>query len=99
LALLTFSLPSSAWDGSVSGKISVVEITNGSNLGFRVWLSDVHAAFCTSGPNWGFLYETDSNYKTYVAALLMAKALGNQVTLYLTTEGGYCHIGHITVGT
>lgn len=85
-----------AWDGVVSGNIYAVEITGGNNFGFRVFVSGV-TNMCGSGSNWAYLNETDSNYKTYVAAILAAKAQGSSVTVYSTLENGYCHIGYISV--
>lgn len=83
-----------AWDGVTVGRVVAVEVTQGPNLGFRIWL-DPNQVMCTAGAHFAFLYETDSNYKTYVATLLLAKVTGAQVTIFTTNEGGYCHIGHI----
>jgi hypothetical protein len=85
-----------AWDGTVSGAVYAVEITGGNNFGFRVFISGV-TNMCGSGSNWAYLNESDSNYKTYVAAILAAKAQGSPVTVFSTLEGGYCHIGYISV--
>ncbi len=52
---------------------------------------------CTGGPDWAYLNEDDSNYKTYVAALLTARAQGTPVTIYSNLENGYCKIGYITI--
>ena len=84
-----------AWDGAPYGEISVIEVTHGQNYGFRVWFSN-GASMCTSGAKWAFLNESDSNYKIYVANLMLAKALGKPVALYTVTEGPYCHIGHMS---
>jgi hypothetical protein len=69
--LLPFS--ATAWDGSVVGKIAAVEVTAGTNFGFPVWLVSAPQMYA-SGPGWASLNDTDSNCKTYVAALLLAKA-------------------------
>lgn len=54
---------------------------------------------CGAGAKWAFLNEADSNYKVYVAALLMAKAQGSTVTVYSTNvDGAYCRIGHVAIG-
>ena len=52
---------------------------------------------CSGGSNWAYLNETDSNYRVYVSALLAAKALGSNVTLYTTNNGIYCQIGYVEI--
>lgn len=94
--MLIVQAPAGAWDGAVSGVISAIEVTHGGNFGFRIFVSGT-SAMCTSGPGWGYLNETDSNYKAYAAALMMAKAQGSSVTIYSTLESGYCHIGYVTI--
>jgi|EndMetStandDraft_4_1072995.scaffolds.fasta_scaffold272071_2 hypothetical protein len=96
LLATTLSLPVRAWDGNASGKVTSIDITGGSNYGFRVVL-DGGTQICTGGTTWAFLNEADSNYKTYVAALLVAKVQGVNVRLFTTTEGGFCHIGYVSI--
>jgi hypothetical protein len=93
-------LPSGAmaWDGAIVGRVSVIEVTGGTNFGVRVSIASV-AQMCTGGQSWAYLNETDSNYKVYVAALLLAKAQGNQVTVFSNLEGSYCHIGYLSVSS
>jgi hypothetical protein len=88
--------PAFAWDGVVSGTIVAVDVTGGNNYGFRVFVSGV-TNMCGTGSNWAYLNESDSNYKTYVAAILAAKAQGNSVTVFSTVVSGYCQIGYISV--
>jgi hypothetical protein len=83
-----------SWDGAVAGTIAQIDVTDGQNFGFRVTLSS-GPVMCTGGATWAYLNEADSNYKVYIATLLLAKAAGKQVTLYTTNNGVYCHIGHI----
>src|SRR2546426_11962998 len=85
-----------AWDGVFTGTVATVQITNGNNLGFRIFLSGI-SNMCGTGSNWAYLNESDSNYKTYVAAVLAAKAQGSQVTVYSTLENGSCHIGYLSI--
>lgn len=86
-----------AWDGYVSGKIGIVEVTGPGNYSFRIWLQG-YAALCGNGNAWAYLDDSDGNYKTYVAALLSAKALGETITLYTTRDAnGYCRIGHLGI--
>lgn len=85
-----------AWDGAYSGKVTRIDITSATNYGLRVWLADV-PSMCNGGQNWAFLNETDSNYKTYLAAILLAKAQGSSLTVYSTQEGGFCRIGYLSL--
>ena len=94
---LCFPGPTAAWDGSVTGKIVQVDVTDAGSLGFRVYVGSV-GAHCAGGPGWAYLNEGDSNYKTYVAVLMMAKAQNSSVTIYSNNAGGYCHIGYIQIG-
>ncbi|SNB46511.1 hypothetical protein [Geobacter sp. DSM 9736] len=85
-----------AWDGAVSGRIGVVDVTSGHNYGFRIQLEG-NPVIC-NGQYWAYLLDTDSNYKAYVAALLAAKISNLTVGVNVNTDGsGYCHIGYITV--
>ncbi len=94
---LFFAISAYSWDGAQTGTVTQLDVTNGSNYGIRVFLSS-GVPMCTGSTNyWGFLYSTDSNYNTYVAAIMMAKATGARLTLYLTNEGGFCHIGYVTL--
>jgi hypothetical protein len=85
-----------AWDGVASGNIYAVEITGGNNYGLRVFVTGV-SNMCSGGSSWAYLNESDSNYKTYVAAILAAKAQGSPVVVYSTLENGYCHIGYVSI--
>ena len=96
IALLT--QPAFAWDGAVSGKIAALDTTGGSNFGFRIYFT-AGQVMCAGGPTWAYLNDTDSNYKVYVAQLMMAKLASNQLTVYTTNVGGYCQIGYISVGS
>ncbi len=88
-----------AWDATPSGKISTVEVTNGGNFGIRIWFEGT-PTMCPAGARWAFLNETDSNYKVFVAAIMMAKAQGSTVTVYTNNmNGAFCHIGHIIVSS
>jgi len=88
--------PAVAWDGTVTGTITSIQIANATNQAFRVFLSGI-STVCVNGASWGYLNEADSNYKTYVAGLLLAKAQGSTVTLYSMLENGYCHIGYVSI--
>lgn len=94
--VVLFGEPAVAWDGAVSGTISTIEITDGNIQGLRIMLSGVNT-ICSGGANWGYLNESDSNYKTYAAALMMAKAQGSVVAVYSNLVSGYCHIGYVSI--
>lgn len=97
LFILSFE-DAGAWSGSAAGRIQAVEITAGSNFGFRVILAGPGVAqYCGSGNGWGYLNESDSNYKVYVSSLLAAKATMSTVTLWMDNIGGFCRIGHMRV--
>jgi hypothetical protein len=84
-----------AWDGAVSGIPTVIDVTDGNNYGFRVYVGS--QAMCGNANNWGYLNSTDSNYSAYVAAILMAKAQGSTLVVYSNRDAnGYCHIGYMT---
>jgi hypothetical protein len=84
-----------AWDGAVTGVPFEIDVTDGGNFGFRVYLP---SAMCGNSYNWAYLNATDSNYSTYVAALLMAKAQGGTVMVYSNKDSnGYCHIGYVSL--
>lgn len=94
--MLMAGQPALAWDGVATGTIQSISVTQGHNYAFRVYLNGTTTT-CSSGENWTYLNEADSNYKTYVSVLMMAEAQGSSVTIYSNVENGYCHIGYITV--
>jgi len=97
-AAVVASGPCFAWDGVVSGTVSEVDVTAGNNFALRVFLSGVSGPLCTgSTSSFGYLNNTDSNYSTYVAAVMMAKATGARVAMYLTLVSGQCQIGYLAV--
>lgn len=80
-----------AWDGTQTIVPQQIDVTDGGNLGFRVW-----GPSCGGAANFAYLNFTDSNYSTYIAVILMAKSQGLQVTFYTTKDSsGFCHIGYI----
>lgn len=98
LSLLLGSVPFAfaQWAGSVAGKIQQFDVTAGGNFSFRVYLVNA-PTMCAGGQNWAYLNESDSNYKTYLAALMMAKTLDSTVTIYTSNVGGFCNIGYVMV--
>ena len=96
LACLSCVLSAQAWDGTYVGTVSQVDVTDSGNFGLRVYLSS-GVTMCGTSNYWAYLNSTDSNYNTYVAAIVMAKATGAQLTLFTTQVNGYCHIGYLTL--
>ena len=61
-------------------------------------LVNVTAMCGASTPGWIYLNSDDSNYSTYVATILMAKAQGTPLTFFAVRESdGYCHLGHLAM--
>ncbi|GFE84714.1 hypothetical protein GCM10011487_67140 [Steroidobacter agaridevorans] len=86
----------SAWDGTVNDTISQIDVTDGDQLGFRIYFPNSTA--CGNAHNWAYLNRGDSNYQAYVAAALMAKATGTPVTVYSNVDAnGYCHVRFLTL--
>ena len=89
-----------AWDGTVSGKISSINVTGGQNYGFRISLAN-SPKLCGNNNTWAYLNESDSNYKTYISVLLAAKMADKNVVVYTNQEKtsgqSYCHIGYIVL--
>lgn len=97
VAATVFSLPAIAWDGVTTGKILQLDVSNAGNLPFRVLLEGT-PVLCAGGVAEGYLDDTDGNYKTYVAALMMAKATGATVTLYANLGlFSRCRIGYVVL--
>jgi hypothetical protein len=83
-----------AWDGQISGVIFELDVTAGDDSGFRVFLPTT--SMCGNSMNWAYLNSSDSNYSTYAAALMMAKATGENIVVFSNKDSnGYCHIGYV----
>ena len=86
-----------AWGGVTTGKIAQLHVTSAGNLPCRVHLEG-SPVLCVGGMSEGYLDDTDANYKTYVATLLMAKATGAGVTLYADLgQFSRCRIGYVVL--
>jgi hypothetical protein len=100
--VLTSVSPSAAqnWDGVVSGKIVRIDVTAGSNFGFRIYLNNSSTTCGTGGVNWAYLLTSDDNYEAYVAVLNSAWLASKNVTLYTTKDSyGYCKLGYLVAGS
>ncbi len=93
---LFFSTISQAWDGVATGYVSLIQITAAENYGFRVSYED-GSIFC-NGFAWAYLNKSNSNYETYISAILAAKLSRTQITVHVTKDSnGYCNIGHLNL--
>jgi hypothetical protein len=98
VSLLAGSGVALAWDGVVEGIPTEIDVTDGADLGFRVYVAAPTggSGWCSPSYNWAYLNSTDSNYSAYVATVLTAKATGSSVLIYQTKDAnGYCHIGYL----
>lgn len=97
LMFAVFTPASYAWDGAVSGTVAGFDVTDATNFAFRVYLNGV-SDVCGGSYNVAYINAIDSNYNTYVAAVMFAKANGSVVTLYTNRDAsGLCKIGYLSV--
>jgi hypothetical protein len=95
LGAMAFPSTALAWSGQASGVIFQIDVTDGDGYGLRAYLSTTAMCGASTG-NWAYLNSSDSNYSTYAAALMMAKATGENVTIFSNVDsGGFCHIGYV----
>ncbi len=92
-----YMISAQCWDGSQTGTVTQIDVTDGGNFGVRVYLSS-GVVMCTGSTNyWGYLNSTDSNYSAYIATIMTAKATGARLTIFTTNVNGFCHIGYVTM--
>lgn len=97
LLALSAASPALAWDGTISGKIGRIDVTDPGNFSFRVILVG-EPTMCTGGYNFAYLNTVDGNYDGYVSMLTSAFLAGKTVTVFSNLQSGHCHIGYISVG-
>ena len=105
-SLVAMMIGAASWVGaapacatsSASGQIDTLYAAQGTNYGYRVYLSGV-TTICPGGTIFAYTNVTDDNYKAYIATLLTAFALGKQVNLTLELVGGQCHIMEVFIRT
>jgi hypothetical protein len=86
-----------AWDGAVTGTVAGFDVAPATNFAFRVYLNGV-TDVCGGSYNVAYINAVDSNYNSYVAAVMFAKANGSIVTLYTNRDAsGLCQIGYLSV--
>lgn len=96
LGLLSLAPNSYAWDGTVTGYINTIDVTDAENQGFRITFTQGEK-FCGTS-TWAFINKSDSNYETYVSVLLAAKLSSKLLTIYTTKQSsGFCKIGYMVL--
>lgn len=96
LSFLSITPYSYAWDGTVTGYINTIEVTDAENYAFRITFT-TGEKFCGNS-TWAYINKSDSNYETYVSALLTAKMARQPVTIYtLKQSSGLCKIGYMVL--
>lgn len=84
-----------------TGTINNLYFSGETNLAVRVYLNGVTDPCGNGGSAFAFINAGDSNYKVYVAGLLMAKAQGSTVNLVVTPDSAnasYCHLVEFNIG-
>jgi hypothetical protein len=84
-----------AWDGDITGVITMLDVNNVNNTSQTIYVSLSDVAMCGTSATVGYLNSTDSNYSAFAAALLSVKTTGGQVRVLTTHDAGGCHIGDI----
>jgi hypothetical protein len=95
LALLFCASPASAWDGIKVGKISGIDVTDGQNFGFRIYMDGT--PMCGTTEAWAFQNKDFNNYDAMVSLLTSAYFNGKQVIAYTTKVGTYCRLDYVAL--
>ena len=95
-AAALIAAPALAWDGSMQGKIAMVELPHQTdNIGLRVYLTG-GPPLCGNSYGWAYVDTSASNYQALVSMLTAIWLAGKTVTLFTVRDPqGYCRIGHI----
>jgi hypothetical protein len=68
---------------------------NGCSL--YVYITGAGSNYCGSGTTgYGYLYENDPHYKSMLSILTLAAMTRQSVSITMTANGVYCHIGSVT---
>jgi hypothetical protein len=88
--------PAFAVDGTVTGAVSKLDMTEATNLAFRVYLSG-SPAMCGNANTWAYVEVSDTNYQGYVSFVMSAWMANKTLTIYSNRDAsGYCQIIYIT---
>lgn len=85
-----------------SGTIQSLSFSGETNYAVRVFLGGVTDPCGNGGSAFAFINATDSNYKVYVAGLMMAKAQGSTVNLVVAPDNynsSYCRLIEFAVSS
>lgn len=85
LAIAALPHAAYAWDGAKSGKITGLDVTDGQNYGFRVYLDG--SPMCGTSEGWAYMNRDWDNYDAMAALLTSAYLGGKDVTIYTTKVG------------
>ena len=93
---LALSAPANAWDGTVQGKIVLIELAEQKeNLGFRVYLEG-GPPLCGNSYTWAYVDGSASNYQALAATLTSIWLAGRTATLFTVRDAeNHCRIGHV----
>lgn len=94
LSLLISSGALAQWDGVNSGRISGIDVTEGQNYGFRVYLDGT--PMCGTSEAWAYMNADWNNYEAAAALLTSAYLSGRSVIVYTTRNGSACEIGYVS---
>lgn len=96
--LLAAPLAAFAYDGTITGTISQIDVNNayGDEYAVRVYMGG--AALCGNANTWAYVNSNDTNYSSFLAALLSAKAQGETLIVMSNQDsGGFCHIVYLSL--
>lgn len=95
LAAVATAAGSQQWDGSVTGKITALDVTNAENFGFRIFIGGQQ--MCAGGGNFAFINKSNDNYNAYLSVLMLAKATDKTVVVFSKLVAGQCEVGYVSV--
>lgn len=84
-----------AWDGAKTGKITAIDIAEGQNFGFRIYMDG--NPMCGTTDAFAYMNRDWDNYDAMAALLTSAYFSGKSVLVYTTKVGTNCKIGYVTV--
>ena len=87
------SSPANAWDGIKAGKVSGLDVTDGQNFGFRIYMDGT--PMCGTTEAWAYANRNWDNYDALVSLLTSAYLTGKQVVVHTTKNGPYCEIHYV----
>jgi hypothetical protein len=91
--MLTSSLQAQGWAGQKTGKITGIDLTEGENFGFRLYMDGT--SMCGTTEVWAFMNKSWDNYQATAALLTSAYLTQKNVTVLTYRDGNYCRIGYV----